>query len=1065
MRKASHNMTLTKSYSNSVTIFGINNEGALVFDYYHEDTDQLGSANVFNGQNSILWNNFRRCFPTEIVKAYSAMRSSGKLTYDKIIDQYVTNHSDKWSAAIYNEDADYKYISMAREIQTEGEFAGQVDDSNLYQVRGPGEHHLRYFIANRINYCDSKWYAGDYPDDYIFLRIYTPTLTEITDDMSDAKKAEAEALNERIRKSLAAVPANPNITVTPFSNMYAGVKYKANGVMQQQRLEKGQSYTFAPPSPETFNDTETGIYGASELSSLGDLSGLYCGVISLGKASKLTDITIGNPNPDYHNDNFREIRVGSNRMLRTIDLRNCSGLGSAEGASIDSGWGGATSGSAQTTLDLSGCPNIETIYTEGTNLQTVALPDSGYVKTLHLPASTTILNIKNQKHIEDFQIESYSKLRTMVIENCPTLDTNAMLAACKDENGKYTVERVRLTGLSWNLPDATFIKSLYPTYDEEGNFIGGVKGIDENNYDLAEAYLVGTCYIEELTGAEYTEIKSHYPFLELGFGKMTSNVSFKYTDIDGVEHTEVVSIESVNSELGDVSDFVPEFTPAWPENEAFTYELVGWSRKQQVSKGIEDNENDYLEYIQADAMKDIAGDRELYPIFKACRKSYTVTFINPNAPIAQQVLQTLSVPYGSDAIYTGNTPTKLDAVSPELYSFTGWYPSPENITGATACYAQFAILDSVWYTILLSDLYSEDKQGKITIGYTVNNSTNTATITACANKLNPAMRIPTELVIDGKTYTVISAKGFEGNGVLELIDMPQSLREIASNAFKNCSSLYEVDIHEGIKTIGSQAFMSTALSTVHIPASVTSIGESAFSSCEKLTTITVADGNTIYKVIGDCLIDTRAGALIQGLATSEIPQDGSITELQPYCFANTKVKSVQIPEGVTTIPGNAFSRCTELESVVLPSSVEVLDATCFAWCSKLTNVELPESVTDIKTYVFASCPFESIVIPSAVNNILDHAYASQGELTTVTFKKKVDADGNIIAPYIHKAAFAGTGTKQQVVFNVPWSEDYDYNYYESVKQGNTTVSVKVDNASLVGWGCSNFRINYNYEEA
>jgi hypothetical protein len=1017
------------------TIFGINNEGALVFDYFHEDTDQLGSSNVYNGQNSILWNNFRRCFPSNIANTYSNLRSTGKLTYDTIINQYVTQHSDKWSAAVYNADAEYKYVCMAREIQTEGEFAGQVDDSNLYQVKGPGEHHLRYFIDNRLKYCDSKWFAGDYPDDYIFLRIYTPTLTEITDDMSEAKKAEAMALNERISKSLAAVPANPNITLTPFSNMYAGVKYKANGVRQQQRLASGESYTFTPPAPETFNDTETGIYGASELTSLGDLSGLYCGVISLGKASKLTDITVGNPDPNYHNDNFREIRVGSNRLLRSIDLRNCSGLGVASGVSIDSGWGSAATGSAQTTLDLTGCPNIETIYAEGTNLQTVALPDSGYIKTLHLPASTTILNIKNQKNIEDFYMEGYSKLKTLCIENCPTLNTDALLNACKNADGRYTVERVRLTGINWNLPDPSFIRSLYPTFDEEGNFIGGIRGIDENNYDMDEAYLVGTCYIEELDGADYAEIKQHYPFLDITFGKMTSNVTFEYTDASGEAHTEVLEITSENSALGDVSDFIPEQTPYWPENQAFTYEFHGWSRKRQVSNGVNDHENDYLAYIQADALTGIVGNRTLYPIFKAHRKSYPVTFVNPTASPDKQVLVTIDTPYGSTAVYTGDTPTKLDASSPKMYSFTGWHPAPENITGPLTCYAQFAILDSVWYTLAAND-----------IEYTVNGSNDTMSITKCNNKHNAAIKVPTMLNINGSNYSVVSLKGFNGYTKLELIKLPESVDSILSSAFDGCTKLAEITLHEGIRTVGSKAFMDCPkLTELHIPASLTSIGESAFGGCMGLQQITVDENNHVYRVIDDCLIDVTRGSLLRGLATGVIPTDGSVTELQPFCFNKAGVTVVQIPSSITKIPSNAFSHCSSLITIDLPEGIVELGPTCFMYCTSLEHITLPSTLTSIKSYVFDACPFESIEIPAAVNAIGDHAFGDQTRLSTVTFKKQLDENGNVKVPTsIHKDAFGGSGASGGITFNVPWSEDAG--------------------VANEGWGAREFTINYNYEE-
>jgi hypothetical protein len=264
------------------------------------------------------------------------------------------------------------------------------------------------------------------------MRIYTPTLAVINEDDSPEKKAEKEENNRKISASLAAVPANADISIKPYSLMYAGVRYGANSATIQKRLQShNEFYTFAAPkqedgTPNTFNDTETAIYGASEISSLGDLSGLYCGVISLGNASKLVELKIGDEHPDYYNDNFREISVGSNRLLKKIDLRNCYGLGIA-------------GDNPQKTLALNNCPNIEEIYAEGTNLETITLPNSGYVRILHLPNSTTTINIKNQLFLkkDNFKLDDYSHVRQLCIDNCPGLDTSEMLNKCKrtDENG------------------------------------------------------------------------------------------------------------------------------------------------------------------------------------------------------------------------------------------------------------------------------------------------------------------------------------------------------------------------------------------------------------------------------------------------------------------------------------------------------------------------------------------------------------------------------------------------------------------------------------------------------
>ncbi len=1006
------------------TIFGINNVGALVFDYFHEDTDQIASSDVYNGQNSTLWNNFRLCFANEIEDLYRTLRSDSKITYDKIIDQFVTNHSDKWSAAIYNADAEYKYVSMARPDEN-----GAFDANNLKQVRGPGEHHLRYFIANRINYCDSKWFAGSYPSDKIVVRLYTPKITEITDSMTDAQKEEVERTNARIRESQEAVPASSVIKVTPYSDMYAGVAY-ASGTRLQRRLAKGEEYTFTAPPGVNTNDSETDIYGASMLSSLGDLSNLYCDYLDLHNATKLIHLKIGHEDPRYHNDNIKNVTLGNNRLLKTIDVRNCSGLGVA---------------GDDKTLILSGCQNIETIYAEGTNLAAVSLPTGGYIKTLHLPASINTLVIQDHQHINDFSIESYENIKTLRIENCPTLDTKAMLESCK-QDGKYSVEYVYLTGFNWGSKESPvsvdFIKGLFPVFDEDGKLISGVLGIKANGETTTDpAFLDGTCYVDEISGADYTEIKSYFPYLKINFGTMKSNVTFRYSAANN-SYSKVVEVEGHDSALGEctVPNLIPQPTRA--ENDAFTYQLAGWSEMEQISKGVEDSDDEDLlrrsfpDAFNGSSLKNIAGDRVLYPVFRALRKSYEIKFMNLTAPEDSQLVHTLMVPYGYDASDENGigcdgrpipTPIKQDAASPDLYTFTSWHPSPVKITGAMTCYAQFTVLDSKWYTIGLSDITDcEDYNGNIFDGYVLNTDNKTMSITECNNKFNPAVKIPAQFDLASGTFKVVSLGGFSDHTSLELINLPSTLTEIQARAFYSCYNMFEIDFPEALTTIGRHAFQGCVrLKDIYIPASVTSIGEAAFADCNGIESITVDENNERYYVKDDCLIDKDNGLLLQGLSTGKIPQDGSIYSLGQYCFSNTAIKTIWIPDNIDIIPNNAFSRCESLYSVSLPDNLHTLDATCFAWCPSLVVVNLPESLVNIRTYVFDSCSLSAITIPAAVETVLERAFGDMPSLKKVKFNKPA-GDGPINVPYIHVNAFvnSGAGTEENpMIFEVPWTSD------------------------------------------
>lgn len=143
--------------------FGLNNQGALVFDYSTEDTD----ADVYSAGRSVLWNNFRQAFPGEIKKSYDKLRNG--MTAENFINYFITRGSDRWSESIYNEDAKLKYIDPY----------GNRDDLN--KALGTGEEHLKYFITNRIKYYDGKWEYDD-GQSHLTLRANRPILKDVSAD-------------------------------------------------------------------------------------------------------------------------------------------------------------------------------------------------------------------------------------------------------------------------------------------------------------------------------------------------------------------------------------------------------------------------------------------------------------------------------------------------------------------------------------------------------------------------------------------------------------------------------------------------------------------------------------------------------------------------------------------------------------------------------------------------------------------------------------------------------------------------------------------------------------------
>lgn len=83
---------------------------------------------------------------------------------------------------------------------------------------------------------------------------------------------------------------------------------------------------------------------------------------------------------------------------------------------------------------------------------------------------------------------------------------------------------------------------------------------------------------------------------------------------------------------------------------------------------------------------------------------------------------------------------------------------------------------------------------------------------------------------------------FLGCESLETVVVPASVEYIGWLSFKNCSSLTDVTIQNGVKEINEGAFIDCpAISKIVIPDSVTTIADYAFQGCTGLVDITLSD--------------------------------------------------------------------------------------------------------------------------------------------------------------------------------------------------------------------------------
>lgn len=69
----------------------------------------------------------------------------------------------------------------------------------------------------------------------------------------------------------------------------------------------------------------------------------------------------------------------------------------------------------------------------------------------------------------------------------------------------------------------------------------------------------------------------------------------------------------------------------------------------------------------------------------------------------------------------------------------------------------------------------------------------------------------------------------------------------------------------------------------------------------------------------------------------------------------TGLRSIDIPDSVTSLNNSAFQRCSNLVDVYMPSSLEEIREYAFDRCSSLSSVVIPEGVTYIGADAFIGC--------------------------------------------------------------------------------------------------------------
>lgn len=420
--------------------------------------------------------------------------------------------------------------------------------------------------------------------------------------------------------------AKADITVTPYADIYPTIKY--GSYLVSQRGSHGTPVTLPCPL-DNVNDTEIYIYSAPQIQSVGDLSPLKVGFADFSKASKLTSVKVGDGASGYVNPNLTGLSVGTNALLSVVDARNCTSLAG--------------------TVDLSGARNVERVRMAGTAVTAVTLPVGGILKELELPATVTNITVRDQPSITTFSVtgSDYSRVQTLRVESSPGVPVMDILEDMPENS------RVRLVGLDLTVSSTDDVDDFLDLLDT-------MVGLDELGRNVPNAVVSGTIRgLGTITGAWLAEAQSRYPSITYVYEHVNSVLTYKTWDGSETLQTQNITDGGNGSYTGQ---------PTREQTAQYTFTFNGWSTQQDASVN------------EPNATKAVYADRTVYASYSRVVRTYTVRFYNEST-----LLQTVSnVPYGSNATYTGSTPSKGAD-----YEFTGWNPLPTSITGDTDCYAQY----------------------------------------------------------------------------------------------------------------------------------------------------------------------------------------------------------------------------------------------------------------------------------------------------------------------------------------------------------------------------------------
>ena len=241
---------------------------------------------------------------------------------------------------------------------------------------------------------------------------------------------------------------------------------------------------------------------------------------------------------------------------------------------------------------------------------------------------------------------------------------------------------------------------------------------------------------------------------------------------------------------------------------------------------------------------------------------------------------------------------------------------------------------------------------------------------------------------EGSQITRIGKNTFARCSSLTELTLPNGVTYIGYNAFTDCKGLTSLYLPDGINKIETNAF--TGAKNV-----ILSVGYNSYAkNWAEAKGIAYVEREPAEIDSGSCGGNLTWSLTSDGVLT--IFGTGSMTTYSgagsiPWYANRGLITTVNVGAGVTKLTTNAFCGCTNLETVNFAenSRLQMLGGSVFKSCTSLKSITLPEGLTTISGNVFKYCRnLRNVYLPDTMSVIDNLAFIG---LSGITFSVAKDS--------------------------------------------------------------------------